>query len=169
MAKTIREFLEVQRKLDEKIYKDKNLGQVYSNIDVNTMTVTSAVTELCEFINEIEFFKVWKDNKRNDKDKQLEELADFMHFCLSIMNINGGKPKIGTTFETFFNLNSNNDANYLNEMFIGALSSLMSNNPYRALGYAFNIAKGIGITYQEIEDAYFKKHEKNYERLNNGY
>ncbi|WP_000718342.1 dUTPase, partial [Bacillus cereus] len=43
-------------------------------------------TELGELSNEIGFFKYWKKNKKDDKERQYDEWADCMHFMASLGN-----------------------------------------------------------------------------------
>ena len=81
------QFKELQRDLDTLIHTNKKIGMVYSDEQINKQMRIACWVELGELANEIEFFKYWKGNKRNDKEKQLFEFADVMHFLLSLMNI----------------------------------------------------------------------------------
>ena len=81
-------FKAMQKDLDTVISINKGLGMPYQNKDINHQIRVACWVELGELANEIEFFKYWKGNKRNDREKQLNEFADVMHFLLSLMNIN---------------------------------------------------------------------------------
>ncbi|ULG73010.1 dUTP diphosphatase [Macrococcus brunensis] len=69
------ELLETQRKFDDRI-ETKNLED----------TSAAFIIEFVEWVNTVEFFKNWKQNKGKDKGIQLEELADMLAFGLSLIN-----------------------------------------------------------------------------------
>ena len=48
--------------------------------------ILALFTEVGEFANETESFKYWKENKKDNREKQLEEYLDILFFYLSIGN-----------------------------------------------------------------------------------
>jgi len=83
----LKELFELQNELDQTIL-DRVTGRMM-NVDnkrfLNDKIMALSV-EVSEFANEVEAFKYWKQNKRNDKEKQLSEYVDILHFWLSIGN-----------------------------------------------------------------------------------
>lgn len=69
----IKELLEIQKKFDDRI-ETKN----------STDTIAALIVEFNEWINTLEFFKNWKKTPGKPKDVQLDELADFVAFGLSL-------------------------------------------------------------------------------------
>lgn len=83
----LKELYEMQSELDAIIVAKITDGNVDGN---DRMFLSDRITalgvEVSEFANEVAEFKYWKQNKRNDKEKQLEEYVDILHFWLSIGN-----------------------------------------------------------------------------------
>ena len=83
----LKEFYELQNKLDKAIVAKITDGIVGGNDEMFLSDrITALGVEVSEFANEVEAFKYWKENKRNDRSKQLMEYVDILHFWLSIGN-----------------------------------------------------------------------------------
>jgi len=73
-------LLEKQIQLDEMIEENKNLrGE-----DLLNYKLLALIAEVGEAINECRVFKYWSEDRGIRKDSLLEELADCLHFILSI-------------------------------------------------------------------------------------
>lgn len=160
-------------------------------------TILALFTELGEFSNEIECFKHWKKNKRNDRDKRLDEFADCVHFTLSILNKmeeevnehNEGKEedlvkpyvREDMTFETFRQMsteeikkeNENSTEELINcgltSLFLEAYDLLCDLEMVAFLALLTNIMFILGYTSEELVEAYVTKNKVNYERQANNY
>lgn len=167
----IQKIFEAQDKLDRKVVEVHGLqGQ---NL---TGDVTQALyTELGELSNEIGFFKYWKKNKKNDKARQYDEWADCMHFMASLGNKYGhtefmssdrGIKALEISMQTL-----ESDVIRYHQLFEEIYTANMSSK----VGYAFALnallAIGVkmGMTYKDMNKAYFEKNQVNYDRLANGY
>ncbi|MBW9154254.1 dUTPase [Clostridium estertheticum] len=84
---TLTELYEMQRHLDQ-IIVDRVTDYGVDGNDKMFLSdrITALGVEVSEFANEVEAFKYWKNNKRNDRTKQLMEYIDILHFWLSIGN-----------------------------------------------------------------------------------
>ncbi|PGD58126.1 hypothetical protein COM40_12215 [Bacillus wiedmannii] len=162
----IQNIFEAQDKLDCKVVEVHGLEG--KNL---TGDVTQALyTELGELSNEIGFFKYWKKNKKDDKARQYDEWADCMHFMASLGN------KYGHSSDFYFN----NDIKSLVISYTTIPYHFCFERIYHsdfrqfgkyAMAMAALIAIGdkIGMTYEDMEKAYFDKNQVNYDRLANGY
>lgn len=90
---TLKELLEQQSELDQFIVEKSFNAVLYEKIPVEgnskeflTDRILALQTEVSEFANEVESFKYWKENKKNNREKQLSEYVDILHFWLSIGN-----------------------------------------------------------------------------------
>ncbi|WP_459503055.1 dUTP diphosphatase [Bacillus sp. C1] len=164
----IQKIFEAQDKLDRKVVEVHGLeGRSL------TGDVTQALyTELGELSNEIGFFKYWKKNKKDDKERQYDEWADCMHFMASLGNKYGHvdyilsldqrgddvvqKNKDKVSFHFAFENIYKNDLNDKKDYMI-ALSALII------------IGLKLGMTYEDMEKSYFSKNQVNYDRLASGY
>ena len=160
MLEQLKELLEMQRVLDESIFKAKGI----TKYPLENMRIALFV-ELGEFLNEMPTqFKHWKSSAVDDREKALEEYVDCLHFALSLSNqrnilIN----KIAPSYEQLKYIKSQNDL-------IDNLSYIMSNNcEFHFLECLFGIGNYFGFAWEEIYNAYKEKNKVNYERLKNGY
>lgn len=164
----IQNIFEAQEKLDCKVVEVHGLeGKSL------TANVTHALyVELGELANEIEYFKHWKKNKRNNKEKQRDEWADCMHFVTSLGNKYGHVDLI---------LGSDRHFRLANKFLASGsgyheLFSCMYKTDYscifeyaKALGALIAIGYKLGMSQQDMMDSYFTKNQVNYERLSSGY
>ncbi|MBJ8107929.1 MULTISPECIES: dUTP diphosphatase [Bacillus cereus group] len=166
----IQKIFEAQDKLDLKVVEVHGLqGQ---NL---TGDVTQALyTELGELSNEIGFFKYWKKNKKDDKARQYDEWADCMHFMASLGNKYGhsefvfsdrGIEALEISMKTL-----EFDVIRYHQLF----EEIYTANKSSKVGYAFAlnallaIGTKMGMTYEDMEKAYFEKNQVNYDRLAKG-
>ena len=83
----LKELFEMQDALDQTIVDSINGIDLSGNDEIFLSDrITALGVEVSEFANEVEAFKYWKKNKRNNKEKQLAEYVDILHFWLSIGN-----------------------------------------------------------------------------------
>lgn len=84
---TLTELYEKQKQLDQLIVDGiNNIDLDGNDIIFLSDRITALGVEVSEFANEVEAFKYWKQNKRSNKEKQLSEYVDILHFWLSIGN-----------------------------------------------------------------------------------
>ena len=101
----------------------------------------------------------------------IEECSDALHFILSLANqgdfeING----IGTHFKVAYDTDSLEE----NVIFLNQLIGLADLKHFHSdlemiIDVFFSYINQLGITEQELEQAYYDKNKINYERLENGY
>lgn len=164
----IQKIFEAQDKLDRKVVEVHGLeGQ---NL---TGDVTQALyTELGELSNEIGFFKYWKKNKKDDKARQYDEWADCMHFLDSLGNKYGHVDSILSKDlkEDEILLNNKDKITYHFAFEYIYKSDLNDEFDYgNALGALIMIGLKLGMTFEDMENAYFEKNQVNYDRLASGY
>ncbi len=167
----IQKIFEAQDKLDRKVVEVHGLqGQ---NL---TGDVTQALyTELGELSNEIGFFKYWKKNKKDDKARQYDEWADCMHFMASLGNKYGHvesvlSERVKDAMKRDIDHCMDNEISY--RILFEELYTTKFNNEYEyaiSLASLIMIGLKLGMTYEDMEKAYFDKNQVNYNRLNSGY
>src|SRR5690625_1866813 len=191
----LNKLYEAQRKLDERIVKEKGL----ENEDLLDKKILALQVELGELANEYRGFKFWSENpKPNIKAKRLvrlsknefsygyveynpllEEYVDCLHFILSIGNdlgLNNEEYSLeqddldGDVIDDFVFINKS-----LSEIYFRGSDSDYSlpfsdNFLYRFLTTVFlSLGKKLGFTWEQIERAYFEKNKINHERQESGY
>lgn len=167
--KTMLEMLNAQRELDELVYANNNLGTAYYNVELNTNTKIACLVELGEFANEIEFFKHWKKNKRDDKDRQLDEFADVLHFVLALLNITKVTVDAKLTFRDVYNNATQTGVGRPLTLFQNLYMVICQDQYDLALNLLLHIGHSIGFTYEEMEEAYFTKRNINFNRQKENY
>ena len=76
----------LQETLDIAIAKNLNMEDTFNSVETVDKRVFALKVELSEFANEVGWFKYWKQSHVMNREKSLEELADNMHFFLSVGN-----------------------------------------------------------------------------------
>ena len=155
----IKELIEEQQKLDEAMFEKAGITK-YPFKEISL----AYKVKVGEALNEWAGFKFWKTNKRVDRDALLEELADCLHFALSLE----GHYKSNEYFYDIYEgkgdfLRANPDEKYIYEN----IEYCMQDDEY--LGNTIALALSMGFTREELVDAYYKKNKKNYERIVGGY
>ncbi|WP_144781104.1 dUTP diphosphatase [Macrococcoides caseolyticum] len=166
----VKELLQIQRNFDDRI-ETKNIND----------SMAAFFIEFVEWVNTVEFFKNWKQNKGKARELQLEELADMLAFGLSLMNQVGDKTgcseaELVVLFDVLttdqsdatFELNSANFVMILskltNEVIKGIDISVIV-----SLAYAPFMFANTYYTVDELVEAYKKKMKVNHERQESGY
>lgn len=191
-------LFETQRKLDERIVKEKGLeGQ-----NLLAKKILALQVELGELANEHRGFKFWSNDREprtrkyltpyTEQDSHLgvgaqwvnpllEEAVDCLHFALSIGN------DVGFKFPNDIHLEPLVEANHYNstlEQFnalYGTISDLnlyigkedsqeMNAELYEPVLFTLlALTEKLGFTWEEIVEAYFEKNKVNHERQSSGY
>ena len=152
----IKKMLEAQKELDVALFQKGGLKE-YPRKQIKT----AYRVELGEVLQEWKSFKYWKKNKGIiDKNKLLEEVADCLHFALSlegeIKNYNFKE----VTEEEFEDYDKYDIYNIIDECFV----------MYRSiLGDTIALGLKLGFTLDQLEEAYYKKNKINWDRIANNY
>lgn len=151
----IEKMLADQKKLDEEIFKNAGITEY----PLDNMQLALLV-ELGELANEWRGFKHWSKHKEINREKLLMEFADCLHFSLSLENhlhqqcCDGlGVAKTSNDFIV----------NLFNDTFkkVCELEDVLDN--------VISLGLAIGISIDEMESCYYKKHKENYKRQQEGY
>lgn len=156
-----------QEKLDLAILKKaQDINHDITMEQRNRQSIIALLIELGEFMNELETFKYWKQNRKNNTQALMEEFADVMHFMISW----AVTLKIDSNIEPLI---INQDPN---EQYISCLKSVVEwfDEPSaKNVAYSCRLLLGIcelmGIDYEDIEAAYMAKNKINYDRVANKY
>lgn len=162
-------------------------------------TLAALSVEIAEVANCAEHFKFWKDNKgKVDEDRfwtengveyydvviqesidfedshkltLVEECSDALHFILSLANQSN---YVITEIGKGFNMQEDTDSLEKNYLFLSTAIGSMEYVPFNfdlemIIDTFFIYIRQLGITDEELEQAYYDKNKINYERLANGY
>lgn len=169
----IREFLDKQKELDIFIAKEKGLGDPYDTKWLESRKLALLV-EVAELANATRCFKYWSNKGPESKERVLDESADCLHFCLSLMNFKQEPREIEEySIQDYYEEYKELVADYMKqplERTFNELAELILCN------YWENVFTGVclinfilGHTAEELEQAFLKKHEVNYKRQVEGY
>lgn len=175
---TISDLYEMQKKLDERIIREKGL----EGKDLLPNTVLALQVEIAELANEWRGFKHWSKDQNPRRERMLEEYVDCLHFFLSIarqldlpdddMYVPDDELEsetavlftellhyVGMINEHLFLYKKPNDVSHRQRHFFRA-----------ALGLFYNLGEQrFGFTWDQIAAAYVAKNRVNHERQENGY
>ncbi|CDQ18252.1 Dimeric dUTPase, all-alpha-NTP-PPase (MazG) superfamily [Halobacillus karajensis] len=153
---------DMQRKLDEYI-EDQHQIERGDKVEEKVLAL---LVELGELANETRCFKFWSKKGPSEKTVILEEYVDGVHFLLSLgldlghryafsplKNSESVTKAFLRVYQCVETMRENRDK----ESYVAAFSS------YLALG------RSLGITEQELIEAYEKKNAINFERQDQGY
>jgi len=137
--------------------------------DLFNRKVLALVVEMAELANETRCFKFWSVKPSSEKDIILEEFVDGIHFILSL-GIECGfhhggliladKPaQLGMTEQFLF----------INEKIIELQKSRNLEDYVSLFESYLQLGTLLGISSTEMEQAYFRKNEVNYQRQQNNY
>ena len=174
----LEKLYDAQKDLDKHILKNNNNEDMLKEELLNN-TILALLVEIGEFANTTRCFKHWSKKGMMEDEVVLDELADVLHFYLSIGNQIGIKiltwdclPSHGYD-DVGEIVNKLTSIYYWTTELINSLKSddsERSNFAYIQLGNSIQYVSGLlGFKEQEIEDAYYKKHEENYYRQRSGY
>lgn len=162
----LEKLFEMQKGLDQHIEEQHNL----QNEDLFDRKVLALLVELGELANETRCFKFWSLKPASAKEVILEEFVDGIHFILSLGIV------AGFTAETIQLTEAPPQTESLTEQFLTTYAKIeqfrssRTKATYQEMFQAcLNIAQLLGFSAVEIEQAYMKKNEVNYERQQQGY
>ena len=154
----IKKMIKDAQELDEVMFKKGNITK-YPKKE-NTLAY---LVELGEAMNEWQTWKYWKNNKKVDASALLEELADCLHFALSLEGESKRYEKFYPAYEGKIKWD------YLDKKYdpLTLCAICFRNNDY--VGNTIALTLALGFTREQLVDAYYKKRNINFERAKNGY
>lgn len=164
MINQLKELLEMQKVLDNNIFREKGIKQYpKENMQV------ALFVELGELLNELPTrFKHWKSSAVDNREKALVEYVDCLHFALSLTNDNGVEFNNDLSLSPdVYNYNSH-EITLLAELPVHKLLKNIIQFEGN-LSYLFGLGVKLGFEWDEIYTAYKEKNAVNYERLRNNY
>lgn len=158
MKEKIIEMLHIQEDLDNSFMK--YIGNDKLDIEKVKMALFDELGEVNHEMKE-EWCYWKKSQKPVDRDKLKEELADVLHFCLTLHRLYNG-------FD--FSLEEYKESKfwYLNNSWDYLLRNIAIPDNDTLYDYFVMIEK-LGFTFDEMYDAYMEKNKINYERMKRGY
>lgn len=163
----LEKLFQMQKALDAHIEEKHQL----QNEDLFSRKVLALLVEIGELANETRSFKFWSVKPSSPKDVILEEFVDGVHFILSLgiecgfdqqeMNLSLGQTSSSLTVtEQFLKVFE----------IISFFQKSKSKSDYLKLLDAYlELAFLLDIDSNEMEQAYFRKNEVNYQRQQNNY
>ncbi|RHW40699.1 dUTPase [Neobacillus notoginsengisoli] len=159
----IKKLMEMQTALDRHIERKHGLEAE----DLFDKKILALLVEAGELANETRSFKFWSKKPSSEREIILEEFVDGIHFILSLgiecgfypraEIISGAEPTVTNQFLTVFNS-------------ISSFQKSRSEADFHAMFHSYlQLGNMLGFTEVDIEEAYFKKNEVNYERQQTGY
>ena len=163
-------LLKEQYKLDKTIQDNHRV--TYK--ETKEKRLVALLVELGEFANTTRCFKFWSNKGMDSKERILDEAADCLHFylslwisetnCACVMTSYNNKVEMFTKKEDFIP-----DNDYFTELFYKAFNRAGSKKLAESLEFFLQIIDGLGYTWSDLEEAYYKKLGVNYDRQNNNY
>jgi dimeric dUTPase (all-alpha-NTP-PPase superfamily) len=160
----ITELLEMQKELDIAIAQNLGMEDEFNSVEIVDQRVFALKVELGEFANEVGFFKYWKQSHIMDPKKTIEELADVMHFLLSVGNSRKYTFIKEIQPESFYKVPLSRLFFYLMENTYDSSGKWMC-----AFEHLVCIGLKLGFTETEMLEAYTAKNKVNYKRLSEKY
>lgn len=159
-------FYTTQQQLDQVIIEHSHLTESeFNSVENVDKRVFALKVEIAEFSNEVGWFKYWKKNHVRSDAKVLEELADVIHFFLSV----GISRKYHTFVPTL-------DPIQWQKVPLEHLFRYLMENKYSSSGQWKNgfeqlimIGIKLGFDIDQMTLAYFIKNKENIARQNRGY
>ncbi|TDV24169.1 dimeric dUTPase (all-alpha-NTP-PPase superfamily) [Mycoplasmopsis mustelae] len=167
-------LFDMQKKLDAQIdIKRKKTQPKLTNKDILIQKTLALIIEAGEYVNEVQSFKYWKNQKNIDEQKITEEFADLLHFLINLAYAYEVNPIIEPKI-------LNKDINIqFQELFyqIAQIISVLKTNDFQTIQNqilkVFEIAIGsfvmLGFSYAQLFQAYFYKNQKNFKRIYSNY
>ncbi|WHX99561.1 dUTP diphosphatase [Neobacillus sp. DY30] len=161
----LEKLFKMQRGLDQHIEEKHGL----QNEDLFERKVLALLVELGELANETRCFKFWSIKPSSDKSVILEEYVDGIHFILSL--------GIECGFQTLdYKLELESSTVSTTEQFLAIYEKVnkfkdsKNDSDFKTLLTSYlQLGTLLGISYEEMEKAYFTKNEVNYQRQQNNY
>ncbi len=148
---------------------DKEIAELHgiSYATTRTRRLLALLVEIGELINSTRCHKFWSNKGSEPKERVLDEFSDGVHFFLSL----GLDIKVSTFYVEY-----NESTEEINEQFLAlyklVLKFLEKQNEktyLEAFGSFLALIYPLGLTIDELVDAYLKKMEVNHERQKTNY
>jgi dimeric dUTPase (all-alpha-NTP-PPase superfamily) len=161
----LEELFNMQQALDQHIEEKHDLQEE----DLFNRKVLALLVELGELANETRCFKFWSVKPSSEKSVVLEEFVDGVHFILSLGIVCGFEKRQYTVHTEPTALNVSEQFLFIYEK-INDFKNSKNDLDFKTLLEAYlQLGTLLGISYEEMEKAYFKKNEVNYQRQQNNY
>jgi len=153
MQKSLDTYIQIEKKINHDVFLEKGLA---------------LLVELAELANETRCFKFWSEKGPSNKEIILEEYVDSIHFLLSL--------GIEMNHDTLEKWPSSRMDESLTLLFLHTQSSINqfllepTLDKYKDVWSWYGaIASNLGLSHNEVVQAYIEKNKKNYERQRSGY
>ncbi|MDQ1001265.1 dimeric dUTPase (all-alpha-NTP-PPase superfamily) [Neobacillus niacini] len=161
----LEKLFRMQRGLDLHIEEKHGL----QNEDLFDRKVLALLVELGELANETRCFKFWSIRPSSEKSVILEEFVDGIHFILSL-GIECGFQNLDYKLEAKPSIESTTEQFLLIYQEINKFKDSKNVMDFKTLLQSYlQLGSLLGISYEEMEKAYFTKNEVNYQRQQNNY
>jgi dimeric dUTPase (all-alpha-NTP-PPase superfamily) len=158
-------LFQMQKGLDQHIEEKHKL----ENEDLFNRKVLALFVEIGELANETRCFKFWSVRPSSEKEIILEEFVDGIHFILSLGLECGFDKSVLEISEEAVSSDVNNQFLAIYEQ-LSVFQKSKNAEDYIVLFKAYmKLANLLGISNEEMVEAYFKKNEVNYQRQQNNY
>jgi dimeric dUTPase (all-alpha-NTP-PPase superfamily) len=160
----IENLLEQQKELDISIAKNLQIEDDFNSVELVDQRIFALKVELSEFANETGWFKYWKKSHIINQAATLEELADVLHFVLSV-----GNSRKYTFIKEIDPVQW--DLVPIGRLFIYIMENAFDSSGKwkNAIEQLFCIGIKLGYSEAEIVQAYNDKNQENYARQSRGY
>lgn len=163
-----KDIFEHQKQLDILFTNSMKQRNQEINSKKNSMQkVMALIIEIGEFANEIESFKYWKVNKKNNIEKMKEEYVDAIHFLSSLAN----EHNLDYILEAKFVESKNLDDQFLKTFYLATKFGYSKKTEdlkdlfEHFLAFIFLL----NFTFEEVKSAYLQKAKINLQRINSNY
>jgi dimeric dUTPase (all-alpha-NTP-PPase superfamily) len=161
----LEKLFRMQRGLDQHIEEKHGL----QNEDLFDRKVLALLVELGELANETRCFKFWSIKPSSEKSVVLEEYVDGIHFILSL-GIECGFQNLDYILDIEPLSASTTEQFLLIYQLVNKFRDTKSESDFKTLLQSYlQLGTLLGISYEEMEKAYFTKNEVNYQRQQNNY
>lgn len=171
MIEQLKEMFEMQKDFDNQVLM--KLGKKY-DYEIACKITMALFVEIGELMQELpSYFKFWKQNKQDNRDKALEEYVDALKFCLSLFSYIEDDiysiEEIVESIESFKKGVFYYPKDQIDSVIECVLTGIFNNNGIEQLCYMFNLLDLLGFTFDEIYETFKKKHAINLQRMKDGY
>ncbi|MGL5717749.1 MAG: dUTP diphosphatase [Paraclostridium sp.] len=140
-----------------------------NKLGLTTGQVLATISELFEVGNEAKQIYKWWDKSEINKEKLLEELSDVLSHLLNMANVLDVKLIIDVErVQEIRNLDSQlASLTYTLLRFTASTNKIFSIRRLKEIAIPdfLNFAYSLGFTFEELEEAYYKKLDSNYTRF----
>lgn len=162
----IKEMHELQEIFDQRIAEAHGITEP----DMQEERHLALLVEIGEAANEVRSFKFWSGKGQSDDVVILDEIADCMHFMISIGNFNRCHYNVNQSDTTHLeHININSLFIMLYEGVVRFRNSKKLESYTAMWDYLITIAKKLNFSLNQLEKAYYDKLQVNHIRQDNGY